>query len=152
MSDDPAALGTELIKTLLQAAPRDQDGEVVATLVGLHRALGAYIEDSSLDTEAVNGVNAVLDPIENLLTRYRPRSLYGLKMLLGFIADDLDGDPSRSRQAAGWVRAAQESAALLALKETERLQDSGVPRLRLDSPVVGHDLGSTGWVLADPRR
>lgn len=75
--------------------------------------------------DAVNDVNAVLYPVEDVLGRYRPRSLAGLKAVLCFCVEQLGGEIDKSDQERAWLAAAPESAGLLARQESGRLHDQG---------------------------
>ena len=143
--DDPAAFGPELIDVLLRHAPRDTDGEVTSTLIGLHGALVGYWRGVDLSDRGSDAMAAVVSPVELLLGRYRPRTLFGLRRLLGFIADDMaaDGPPRR----LGWVHAARDSARHLARLEMHRRDREGIAPLRLASPVVGEAFDSPTWAI-----
>jgi hypothetical protein len=140
-----------MIEALMAAAPRERDGEVVGTLIGLHRALRIYVEECSLNDDAVNDVNAVLYPVEDVLGHYRPRSLAGLKAVLSFCVEQLGGELDKSDQVRTWLAAAAESAGLLARLETGRLHDQGIARLRLASPVTGRASDSACWAIPEGR-
>ncbi|NBC34089.1 MAG: hypothetical protein GVY13_15555 [Alphaproteobacteria bacterium] len=149
MTDEPRSLGAALARTLLETAPRDRDGEIITTLIGLHRALRGYIEECSLDGEAVNDVNAVLHPVEDLLGRYRPRSLAGVKALLAFCVETFDGEMDKTDEIKLWLAAATESVELLARQETIRYYDKGATRLRLSSPIPGEPVDSPRWAMSE---
>jgi hypothetical protein len=132
-----------MIETLLRHAPRDGDGEVVGTLIGLHGALRGYWRGAALSDEGGEAVAAVLSPVEQLLGRYRPRTLSGLRRLLGFIADDMAEHDERDRRP--WLAAAQDAAGQLARLEHDRSAREAVPLLRLASPLVGQPYDSPLW-------
>ena len=143
MAQDLPSLGSEMIEILLRQAPRDGDGEVTSTLIGLHGAVRGYWRGVDLDDRGVDVMVAVLHPVEALLGRYRPRTLFGLRRLLEFIAQDMAEDGPPQRRA--WLNAALDSARQLARLEVQRRQSQGIALLRLDSPRLGEAYDSPVW-------
>jgi hypothetical protein len=145
--DDPAEVGPALIETLLRHAPRDADGEVTGTLIALHGAVRGWWQGGHLGDRGADTMAAMLQPIEALLGRYRPRTLFGLRRLLDLIAADLDlhGEERAAATRRAWVAAARDSAHQLARLELHRTDRQGIERLRLDSPLVGEPFDSPRW-------
>ena len=143
MDQDLASFEREMIDTLLRHAPRDGDREVTSTLIGLHGALSGYWRGVFLDDQGAEAVLAILDPVEELLGRYRPRTLFGLRRLLDFVAEDMAADAEPKHRA--WVNAALDAAGALARLEVQRRDRQGIALLRLDSPLLGDPDDSSRW-------
>jgi hypothetical protein len=125
---DSSSFPHELIKTFLEHGPRPETGDFVSVLVGLHGAAASIM--NACDSEELDASIPLMEPVYDLLARYRPVTLNGLSQLAAWLVNDMEVNAAPNCD----IRVAKVVAE--AARELARMElEAKAQPLRLDSPL-----------------
>lgn len=137
MTNPPSTFGPEFIEALLKNTPRNARGDMVCNLMGIHRAVLAWMDTVRISDDDADTLGTVRWPVERLLGQYRPTTLHGLATMLEFILANVEKPDVDADFFHPWLRAAIDGANGLASVDDSRKAAHGTPVLQLCSPIVG---------------